>query len=112
MYILSAEKHTFLAARSTKGGAVAARQAALPGATRLRRSNEERRMEMNRFNGKAEHLRHQMMLRAGMTGGNPYHNKHIQEFCNYVDYSTAAMGEELRQEISSTIQTELAKQQV
>ena len=42
---------------------------------------------MNRFDlrsGKAELVRHQMNLRAGMQS-NPYHGLHIREFCDYAD---------------------------
>ena len=42
---------------------------------------------MNRFDlgsGKAELIRHQMNLRAGMQS-NPYHGLHIREFCDYAD---------------------------
>lgn len=47
---------------------------------------------MNQYKAKVEILRHQMQLRAGMTSDNPYHNQHIREFCDYVDYSIAACG--------------------
>ena len=58
-YILSPKIHTFnAAARSTKGGAVAAQQAALPVATRLRQSREKRRINMNKYKGKVADLRH------------------------------------------------------
>ena len=30
-------------------------------------------------------LRHQLNLQNGMNSGNPYHAKHIDEFCNYAD---------------------------
>ena len=53
-----------------------------------------------------------MQLRAGMISDNPYHNQHIREFCDYVDYSIAAMVEDLRQAIPAMIQAELAKPKV
>ena len=67
---------------------------------------------MNKYKGKVAVLRHQMQLRAGMTSDNPYHNQHIQELCNYVDYSIAAMVEDLRQALPAMIQTELSKPKV
>ena len=67
---------------------------------------------MNQYKAKVEVLRHQMQLRAGMTSDNPYHNQHIREFCDYVDYSIAAMIEDLRQAIPAMIQAELAKPKV
>ena len=42
-----------------------------------------------------------------MNSGNPYHAKHITDFCNYADSVVVAAMENLRQDLTVMIQQEL-----
>ena len=42
-------------------------------------------MAHNQYQTKAQMLRHQLNLQNGLNNGNPYHSKHIDDFCNYAD---------------------------
>ena len=64
-------------------------------------------MAYNQYQTKAQMLRHQLNLQNGMNSGNPYHAKHITDFCNYADSVVAAAMEELRRELTVMVQQEL-----
>ena len=64
-------------------------------------------MASNQYQTRAQMLRHQLNLQNGMNSGNPYHAKHIDEFCNYADQVVASAMENLRQDLTVMIQQEL-----
>lgn len=69
---------------------------------------------MNRFelrSGKAELIRHQMNLRAGMQS-NPYHGLHIREFCDYADALAESTAEYIMKQLPALIRKELDKKEV
>lgn len=69
---------------------------------------------MNRFelrSGKADLIRHQMNLRAGMQS-NPYHGLHIREFCDYADALAESTAEYIMKQLPALIRQELNKKEV
>ena len=69
---------------------------------------------MNRFelrSGKADLIRHQMNLRAGMQS-NPYHGQHIREFCDYADALAESTAEYIMKQLPALIRKELDKKEV
>lgn len=69
---------------------------------------------MNRFelrSGKADLIRHQMNLRAGMQS-NPYHGLHIREFCDYADALAESTAECIMKQLPTLIRQELNKKEV
>ena len=69
---------------------------------------------MNRFelrSGKAELIRHQMNLRAGMQS-NPYHGQHIREFCDYTDAMVESAVQQILNQLPAIVRAELAKKEV
>lgn len=69
---------------------------------------------MNRFelrSGKADLIRHQMNLRAGMQS-NPYHGLHIREFCDYADALAESTAEYIMKQLHALIRQELNKKEV
>lgn len=69
---------------------------------------------MNRFelrSGKADLIRHQMNLRAGMQS-NPYHGLHIREFCDYADALAESTAEYIMKQLPVLIRKELDKKEV
>lgn len=69
---------------------------------------------MNRFelrSGKADLIRHQMNLRAGMQS-NPYHGLHIREFCDYADALAESTAEYIMKQLPTLIRKELDKKEV
>ena len=47
-----------------------------------------------------------------MSGDNPYHVQHINEYCDYVDYMVAAALEDIKQALPLIIREELVKGKV
>ena len=68
------------------------------------KKEEKRKIKMNQYKAKVEVLRHQMQLRAGMTSDNPYHNQHIEDFCDYADAIAKGEAQEVREEVPGIVQ--------
>ncbi len=69
---------------------------------------------MNRFElrgGKADIIRHQMNLKAGMQS-NPYHGQHIRDFCDYADAVAESTAEYILKQLPALIRQELEKKEV
>ena len=69
---------------------------------------------MNRIelrSGKAELIRHQMNLRAGMQS-NPYHGMHIREYCDYADAMAESTADCIMKQLPALIRKELDKKEV
>ena len=64
-------------------------------------------MAYNQYQSKAQMLRHQLNLQNGLNNGNPYHSKHIDDFCNYAEQVVASAMEDLRKDLTVMVQHEL-----
>ncbi len=67
---------------------------------------------MNNYRALANAKRHNMQIRAAMSGDNPYHVQHINEYCDYVDYMVAAALQDIREALPLIIREELVKGKV
>ena len=45
-----------------------------------------------------------------MSGGNQFHGRHINQFCDYADATAAGAAEEVKKEIPGVVQQEVSKQ--
>ena len=65
---------------------------------------------MNTGKARASALKHVMQTETTFNGGNPYHGRHISQFCDYADATAAGAAEEVKKEIPSVVQQEVSKQ--
>lgn len=49
-------------------------------------------------------------METTMSGGNPFHGRHINQFCDYADATAAGAAEEVKKEIPGVVQQEVSKQ--
>ena len=47
-----------------------------------------------------------------MSGDNPYHVQHVNEYCDYVDYMVAGALQDIREQLPLIIREELARGKV
>lgn len=48
--------------------------------------------------------RSMMRVRGAMTSDNPYHNQHIEDFCDYADAVAKGEAQEVREEVPGIVQ--------
>ena len=65
---------------------------------------------MNTGKARASALKHVMQTETTFNGGNPYHGRHISQFCDYADATAAGAAEEVKKEIPGVVQQEVSKQ--
>jgi len=65
---------------------------------------------MNTGKARASALKHVMQTESSFNGGNPYHGRHINQFCDYADATAAGAAEEVKKEIPGVVQQEVSKQ--
>ena len=65
---------------------------------------------MNTGKARASALKHVMQIETTFNGGNPYHGRHISQFCDYADATAAGAVEEVKKEIPGVVQQEVSKQ--
>lgn len=59
-------------------------------------------MNVNKCN--AAMKRHIMQIKGAMTSDNPYHNQHIEDFCDYADAIAREEAQEVREEVPGIVQ--------
>ena len=62
---------------------------------------------MNINKTQANAYRSLMRARSTMTSDNPYHNQHIEDFCNYADAVAKGEAQEVREELPGIVQQEV-----
>ena len=65
---------------------------------------------MNVGKTRASVIKHVMQTETAMSGGNPYHGRHISQFCDYADATAAGAAEEVKKEIPSAVKEEVNRQ--
>ena len=65
---------------------------------------------MNTGKARASAIKHVMQTETTFNGGNPYHGRHISQFCDYADATAAGAAEEVKKEIPGAVQQEVSKQ--
>ena len=65
---------------------------------------------MNVGKTRASIIKHGMQMETTVSGGNPYHGRHIKEFCDYADATAQGVAEEVKKEIPDVVQQEVSKQ--
>ena len=58
---------------------------------------------MNTGKARASALKHVMQTESSFNGGNPYHGRHINQFCDYADATAAGAAEEVKKEIPAAV---------
>ena len=65
-------------------------------------------MNMNR--ARASAIKHSMQMSAAMSSDNPYHGRHIQQFCEYADAVAEGAAEDIKKDIPDAVKDEVHKQ--
>lgn len=65
---------------------------------------------MNTGKARASVIKHGMQMETTMSGGNQFHGRHINQFCDYADATAAGAAEEVKKEIPGVVQQEVSKQ--
>ena len=59
-------------------------------------------MNVNKCNAAVK--RHAMRMKGAMSSDNPYHNQHIEDFCDYADAIAKEEAQEVRDEVPGIVQ--------
>ena len=65
---------------------------------------------MNVSKDYANAKRTMMRVRGAMTSDNPYHNQHIEDFCDYADAIAKGEAQDVREEVPGIVQQQIQKE--
>lgn len=65
-------------------------------------------MNVNKCNANLK--RQTMRIKGAFTSDNPYHNQHIEDFCDYADAVAKGEAQEVREEVPGLVHQEVQKE--